>query len=386
MRNQGMIDQKQLEVVDLLYQSVLTPDKWDSLVERLSIDLNTQANLFVIDSFIQELQSSWISRNLVTILNGYLERGFVNLEMPLTETMLQTMSGKGFVNFKEIECSHNLLSSNKVDLTQIDEWMLNEHGITARYLALINPHPTQSSTLCLHFKDGDLRKMSDRVERANFYIPHLSNLINVSRPFLLLQARFNAVLEVLDRFKLGVFLLTTTGDLVSQNDAADKLLSSKDGILLDSKNRLKLIDPPANDDLYKAINDVVSPSSLINNKRKERLVGKKQSGKTGLLIEVSAILHHDLPIGAMVIISDPEEKTLIDTSSFAELFGLTQSEQAVCQMIAEGEKSDTIAEKRNTSLNTVRGQVKSVLAKTQTSHQSDLIRLAQSINIPVDQK
>lgn len=380
-----MIDEKQLEIVDQLYKSILAPENWNNLLDKFSRDLQLYSvNMFAGDRVLQELQNSWISDNMHSGLQEYVNNGFVSQEMPIAETLNQITENRGFLDFKEIEKSHNQLSNIQIDLRNIRQWLFDKHGITERYLASLNPHPTHFASLCLNFTDLGKEQILKNINRANFYLPHLTNLVNVSRPFMLLKARFNAVLEVLDRFKLGVFLLSSKGDLVEKNAAAKNLLVKKDGISIDAKNRVQLLDQTANTDLHKAIDKVMSPTSLAKEDRTVRLTGKKQSGKPGLLIEVSTLLHYELPIGAMLVISDPEEKALIDTSSFSELFGLTQSEQAVCQMIAEGEKSGDIAEYRNTSLTTVQGQIKSVLSKTQSSHQTDLILLAQSINIPVD--
>lgn len=85
-----------------------------------------------------------------------------------------------------------------------------------------------------------------------------------------------------------------------------------------------------------------------------------------------------------MLVIDPKIKGLIDTISFTELFGLTTAEQSICQLLAEGSGAREIAEKRNTGFETVRGRIKSVQAKTRTREKSELVRLALSINLPID--
>ncbi len=56
----------------------------------------------------------------------------------------------------------------------------------------------------------------------------------------------------------------------------------------------------------------------------------------------------------------------------------------VCRLLVEGCETQTIADMRNVTAETVRTQVKSILAKTRTSKRSDVVRLALTVNLPVD--
>lgn len=67
--------------------------------------------------------------------------------------------------------------------------------------------------------------------------------LSLSRPFLLLKALFNAILDVLDRFRLGVFLLTPSGDIVTSNQSAHHILEDKDGISVDVKKMIETDQP-----------------------------------------------------------------------------------------------------------------------------------------------
>ncbi len=56
----------------------------------------------------------------------------------------------------------------------------------------------------------------------------------------------------------------------------------------------------------------------------------------------------------------------------------------VCRLLVEGCETQTIADMRNVTAETVRTQVKSILAKTRTSKRSDVVRLALTVNLQVD--
>jgi DNA-binding CsgD family transcriptional regulator/quercetin dioxygenase-like cupin family protein len=81
------------------------------------------------------------------------------------------------------------------------------------------------------------------------------------------------------------------------------------------------------------------------------------------------------PLGALVLLHDPEAALRPATEVLRQAFGLTVAEAAVAQALVEGAAPRQIAEQRQVSLNTVRTLVARVLGKTGTHRQADLVRL-----------
>jgi DNA-binding CsgD family transcriptional regulator len=67
-----------------------------------------------------------------------------------------------------------------------------------------------------------------------------------------------------------------------------------------------------------------------------------------------------------------------------EIYSLTEAEADVLQLLVAGHDSEAMAEMRQASVETVRTQIKRVLAKTDTHGRPALVRLALSVNPPVD--
>ncbi len=381
-----VMDQRQIDVINELYKCILTPESWGEIMNRINDDIGAFGiNLLTADKVLSEMQNCWMSNSLKPSFQAYLDNGFIQHEMPTTETLVQSTQNVGLMHTDLVEKSHNRLSNNKVDYTLLNKWLLDNYGVKDRYIASLNKHASHFDSVCLSFLENQ-NYSQETVQRCNVYLPHIANLVKVSRPFLLLKARFNSVLNVLDRFRLAVFLLDNKGDVIERNTGAQRILDQRDGLFLDVKNRLQLTSHAANAELYNAINKLTTSEPLSKQNRNVRFATPKDSGASSILLEVSALMHYELPIGALVIVADPDQKAIIDTSHFTELFGLTPSEQEVCQLLAQGSKSNDIADIRNTTIETSRGQIKSVLTKTQTFKQTELVRLALSVNIPVDQK
>jgi pimeloyl-ACP methyl ester carboxylesterase/DNA-binding CsgD family transcriptional regulator len=64
----------------------------------------------------------------------------------------------------------------------------------------------------------------------------------------------------------------------------------------------------------------------------------------------------------------------------SESFGLTSAETQIAECLVEGAAIPEIAERRSSTVNTVRTQVKALLAKTGVSTQTELVRLLVSLN------
>ena len=87
--------------------------------------------------------------------------------------------------------------------------------------------------------------------------------------------------------------------------------------------------------------------------------------------------------GALVTLIDPERAPALDISRFARLQGLTEAEADVCAGMVAGLTGAAIAERRSTSLETVKCQISSVLSKAGVRRRSELIRLVVRTQPPI---
>lgn len=88
--------------------------------------------------------------------------------------------------------------------------------------------------------------------------------------------------------------------------------------------------------------------------------------------------------GALVVIDDP---AILDGGAarkrwIAEAYGLTRAESALAECLLEGLSPQEIADRRGVAIETVRTQVKSLLAKTETRRQVELVALLSRLPCP----
>ena len=81
---------------------------------------------------------------------------------------------------------------------------------------------------------------------------------------------------------------------------------------------------------------------------------------------------------AAIFISNPDHSKPSLAKALRQLYGLTQAEAEVLKNIADGMPLSAITETRRVSMNTARTQLKSIMQKTGTKRQAELVRLVYS--------
>jgi pimeloyl-ACP methyl ester carboxylesterase/DNA-binding CsgD family transcriptional regulator len=171
-------------------------------------------------------------------------------------------------------------------------------------------------------------------------------------------------------------LLDASGSVVWCNDAARRLLG---------------LSPHAHvSDLARHLHEPTMARRLVADLSSEepgdapafRLLRLTLEGKTHYLI-ARPITDRE---GQRLILVEPlqGEWTPETSQLLASTFGMTDAETAVAAGLAEGLAPKELAERRGVSVLTVRAQIKSILAKTGASGQSDLVRLLASLSRAVD--
>jgi DNA-binding CsgD family transcriptional regulator len=86
---------------------------------------------------------------------------------------------------------------------------------------------------------------------------------------------------------------------------------------------------------------------------------------------------------AVLYISDLEGGTLHRSEVLREVYGLTEAETQLVELLCDGHSLEEIAARRGVTLNTARSQLKQVFAKTNTHRQSELVRLVLAAIAPI---
>lgn len=225
-------------------------------------------------------------------------------------------------------------------------------------------------------------------EKSRLFLPHIAKAVAVTRPFIALRSRYDAVLEVLDHLDTGVFILSSDRSVIVMNSVASDIVGARNGFRLGYDGRLSTTDSDSAAELDHLLASAAHMVSADRIAASRRFFVEKRSGDMPYVVEVSPLRD---PLsgsgqrvdGCLLYVVDPERRENLRGDGLQMLYGLTDAEAGICDLILEGQDTRTISDTRSTSINTTRSHLKSLLQKTGSSRQADLFRLAASLNIPL---
>lgn len=234
--------------------------------------------------------------------------------------------------------------------------------------------------------EAHVARRVDEIERsgnASIEDPELESHFRRAQAILERMGREDATMRTPDKYVEAhgeaAIMLAADGAIVSANTPARELIGPTTGVsglstLIDEQDfdRLKAmllqLDRPHAEDQLSVIQLSLPATSGSNRARRElfilRPVRFERHGPALLFFGALKAAWHDA----------------ID-DLLARQFELTPSEIEVARRLAGGQSLAEIAEKRGRSIHTLRAQLKSVLQKTETSTQGDLIRVVTMLSM-----
>jgi DNA-binding CsgD family transcriptional regulator len=209
--------------------------------------------------------------------------------------------------------------------------------------------------------------------------PHLRRAAQIQMRMEEIEAARQTAHATLDQLSFGVITLDRDGKVLSINRSADEAVAAEDGLTLRA-GRLAACDYGSADDLAEALRAATEPARRGGRLGASLLI-ERASGLTPYRLLVAPLADgtnarfgQPSRATALVLISDPERMTTPPEEHLRGLFGLTKAEAQVALAVLAGKRLEDVAEERSVSLGTVRCQMKSLLEKTGTGRQAELIR------------
>lgn len=253
-------------------------------------------------------------------------------------------------------------------------------GIGRRLGVRLNDIPAWYDVAVFVFSDRLAEVPDTSVQALRPLLPHLAKSVEAGRAFALLRERYRAALAALDHVLVGLAVALPSGELIVTNAEARRIFAAGDGLRLGRDGRLACRDPEQRRAIDFAIHratatlrgDADCPESI-------HLV-TRPSGAHAYLVEVAPLADRGGEVeagleGALVTIVDPDNVPATSVTRFAELHRLTPAEAEVCALLVDGATRDEIAERRGTTPETTKQQIKSLMRKCDAHQRGQLIRL-----------
>ncbi|MFT6558547.1 response regulator [Sneathiella sp.] len=180
---------------------------------------------------------------------------------------------------------------------------------------------------------------------------------------------------VLNKLPLGVILMTESSQVLFFNDKAKKYLEKKDGLILDSEQKCRATVASENKKLAELLTNTLSPETNGKGELDFALTITREESDTPLTVMLAPIGTGIAGKGAVLFVSDPAEPVELSIDTICRLYALTPAEGRLALGLTNGSKLDDLAEEWGVSMHTVRSQLRQIFRKTDTSRQSELVKL-----------
>ena len=354
------VTEHDLDTIRRICEAALDPGAWQAVLDAVAEGSGaTGAGLFIEDSTTHELDLAAAS----SIFTPELLREHAD-------------------SYRRLRC---FPAGRLFPEAEILDGVLDSHRAAGR----LHHQRIWLDVLAAQYRDQRTPLTARQLEQASLFLPHLAKTVELSRIFMVLRSRFQAVLAALDRYRVGVFVLTADMQVVLRNREADRILDRKDGLSLDAHRGLQAREPEQTNRLRLAVRHAADTALAREDLPETHLTVTRRAHSDPLLVQVCPLRDPGTELrprfgGALVLVVDPADASGVSTRGMESLFQLTAAEADICRLLVLGHATEEIADIRRAAVETVRGQIKTVLRKTGTANRSQLVRLALTVNLPID--
>ena len=215
--------------------------------------------------------------------------------------------------------------------------------------------------------------------------PHFRRAVTISNLFDMKRIESATLSNVLDSFNFGIVLVNANLGIVHSNTVAAGLLATQDPIR-STRGTLMLPSRAAHEALERAVHHAAANSATLGS-RGIGIPAQRQDGEA-CIIHVLPLKHGLLRRGlghsaAAALFIAPAVASRLPTDALALLYDLTPAETRVFELLVAGETVAAIAKTLCVALSTVKTHLVHLFQKTGCQRQSELVRLAAELSLPV---
>lgn len=360
------------DLIGKIYDAAVTPELWGVFLEQLSDILNSKGTvLYLVDfanrrsicrsdeiSFIQSVRTD---PETVISYDRYYSK--VNVWLENSRNLPEG----------ELITSDRLFSEQELVKTEwYNDWLKPQN-----YFQAMIAHIIKQETLAVRLSLFRARKQPFSADETAFFtrlVPHLHRSCIIYKKLSEVKNMQTANAELLNRLPVGLILFDNAGRALFVNEMAETLIRSSDGFCLNAAGHCVTGSVRQT----RALHQLISQAAELGQSQAMCLhLNNLDCPLTAIVI---SLRNHPLPFSGSapsvaLFIGDPDTTLDLDAKLLTQCYGLSPAEAKLATALLRGQTSGNYAQMRGISHNTVKTQLKQVLAKTGTHRQSELIQL-----------
>jgi len=374
MGKMGEDEREMLDLVGLIYDVAMQPNRWPMFLERLAAYLHAKSAFFRLSdtsndqvhmAFAYGIDDDYFSdyRDHYIHCDPYR----VALKRHPAGVFYPGQAALPYEQYEKSECYN--------DLTKLHGLYYTLGGFALRDGPLAFQIAVQRGK-----NESDYQQ--EEINCFNNMIPHFQRAFMINRHIARLEVRSSMTEQALDQLSIGVILIDEHGTPCYINHMAENILAAKLGLQI-IKGKLATHFSAESCRLQQLIREAVS-------------TGMSDSSHPGGAMQLSSIntstrplsllvtpLHPDASqtvfvgsrICAAIFVGSSEQTCRLNPEVLQMLYGLTPAEANLATELARGNSIENICNHFYISKHTVRTQLKSIFQKTCTNRQAELVSL-----------
>ncbi len=365
--------------IENIYDCATTPVNWQRALDSIVDEMGARAATLLVRDY---KHSPWAVNHLSSVYVQLFAEGkgqeYVEKFAPYEERQWRAIDGQP-VGAMRLDCDMGV-ARGELD-RRADYVFLRQHtDVLRRLIVRLNDNNAWFDAIAVGFPSHVHEPDAAALASMRACFPHLAKAMEMSRAFSELERKYKAVLNALNRIRIGICLVHLSGQVVLVNSEAERIFAAGDGIRHTRLNTLACAEQDQTAELRAHIREIARTAIGRGASAQKHMALQRKSGQHPLLVEIVPIrdasdeLNEQLR-GAMLVVIDPDHSEDLNIGRFGDLYHLTKTEKEVCEVMVRGLSAPEIAERRGRSVATVRNQLKSIYAKTGTRSRAELIRL-----------
>ncbi len=360
-----------LDLVAVLYDCALDPLGWKRFLSRLSAELNSPGSIFFILNPQTQKSIACASSGLdPTGVEEYNDH-YVKVDLRVKAAMTWP---EGLLAVERSFVPEEIYRKSEI----LNDFLL-KYDFYHMVGGVVLKDPSAVAAFGVQRHPGQEPFGEPEVEFLNALSPHLKRAGQLTLRLARNEAHRKGLEAALDYLPIGVALVNEEATVLALNRQAEAIIAKNDG-LATMGGRLCASRPRATAELRRLI---AAASSTTCGKGLSS-GGALSLPRPSLLRPLSLLVtpapaseHRDghMHPTAVVFITDPEEETHSAQEILMHLYRLTRAEARLASVMMQGTSLREAADRLQLSYETCRSQLKSVFLKTETSRQTDLVRM-----------
>lgn len=373
-------------LVDSIYQAALEPGHWPRAVEKVAELHDAPRALLLTPSTPPNKGGFMFAHGLSAAHMELWANKYVHHD-PWVKAGVE----KDLYHDGSVFLSEDLLSREELEQTLFYREYLTQVNMGGFCTGVVfnGMKPGFVDTSCSFHRTLDSVPFTEHDKKIHSHtITHLSRALGTMFRLRDAELRLAASMAALDRVSAGVLLFGERGNVVFANSAALAMLGPKDGLglragepLRDGVGWLVAEGPDEQVRLTRAVQEAIAMQPMVDTHFLSGNAFRRRDGGNPLVLQLSSLAaENEFSRGereawAIGFLSELGAAPRLDQATLKQVFGLTAAEGALAQALIGGDSLEQVAEGLGVSLNTVKTQLKSVFAKTDTQRQAQLVKL-----------